>query len=82
MTDDCFLSPKKKIISKNLRFVVIASTCELSRKILNSPVYVVPTVVDSMRTILCPDNWVFMEGKEHVEYRKGLNVLFTRKALG
>ncbi|CAO3669228.1 unnamed protein product [Umbelopsis ramanniana] len=64
------------------RFVVIASTCELSRKILNSPVYVVPTVVDSMRTILCPDNWVFMEGKEHVEYRKGLNVLFTRKALG
>jgi len=64
------------------RFVVIASSCELSRKILNSPVYTEPSIIDAMRTILCADNWVFMGGKEHVEYRKGLNVLFTRKALG
>lgn len=63
-------------------FVVIASSCELSRKILNSPVYTEPSIIDAMRTILCADNWVFMGGKEHVEYRKGLNVLFTRKALG
>lgn len=25
---------------------------------------------------------VFLTGKEHVEYRRGLNTLFTRKALG
>ncbi|CAM0141436.1 RNA polymerase C-22 sterol desaturase [Umbelopsis sp. WA50703] len=64
------------------RFIVIASSCDLSRKILNSPIYTEPTVVDAMRTILCADNWVFLGGKAHVEYRKGLNVLFTRKALG
>ncbi|KAF7729259.1 RNA polymerase C-22 sterol desaturase [Apophysomyces ossiformis] len=64
------------------RFVVIASTCELSRKILNTPVYAEPAVVDSMKHILCADNWVFLSGKAHVDYRKGLNVLFTRKALG
>jgi len=26
--------------------------------------------------------WVFLTGKDHVEYRRGLNALFTRKALG
>ena len=25
---------------------------------------------------------VFLTGKDHVEYRRGLNALFTRKALG
>ncbi|CAO3649310.1 unnamed protein product [Cunninghamella blakesleeana] len=64
------------------RFVVIASTCDLSRKIFNTPTYCAPAVVDSMKHILCPDNWVFIGGKAHVDYRKGLNVLFTRKALG
>jgi C-22 sterol desaturase len=64
------------------RFVVIASTCDLSRRILNAPAYAEPAVVDSMKYILCDDNWVFLSGKEHVDYRKGLNVLFTRKALG
>jgi C-22 sterol desaturase len=64
------------------RFVVIASTCELSRRILNAPAFVEPAVVDSMKHILCADNWVFLGGKDHVDYRKGLNVLFTRKALG
>ncbi|KAI9245065.1 cytochrome P450 [Sporodiniella umbellata] len=64
------------------RFIVIASNCELSRKILNSPGFVQPAVVDSMRYILTDDNWVFMDGKEHIQYRKGLNSLFTRNALG
>jgi C-22 sterol desaturase len=35
-----------------------------------------------MRYILAPDNWVFMDGKEHNAYRRGLNVLFQRRALG
>ncbi|KAL7311712.1 RNA polymerase C-22 sterol desaturase [Mucor circinelloides] len=64
------------------RFIVIASNCEFSRKILNSPAYVEPAVVDSMRYILADDNWVFMDGKEHNNYRRGLNVLFQRRALG
>jgi C-22 sterol desaturase len=81
----CIFAPSIGGISfKNgfIRFVVIASTCELSRKILNSPAYAEPAVVASMKHILCNDNWVFLNGKAHVDYRKGLNVLFTRKALG
>lgn len=31
--------------------------------------------------MLDPNNWVFLNGKVHSDYRKGLNVLFTRKAL-
>ncbi|ORY74124.1 cytochrome P450 [Protomyces lactucae-debilis] len=63
------------------KFVVIASTKDLSRKILNSPMYVQPCVVDAAKKILMKTNWVFLDGKPHVEYRKGLNTLFTRKSL-
>jgi C-22 sterol desaturase len=61
--------------------VVIASTRDLARKIFNSPQYVKPCVVDVATKILGEDSWVFMDGKQHVDYRKGLNNLFTRKAL-
>jgi sterol 22-desaturase len=30
----------------------------------------------------CVSGRVFLTGKEHVDYRRGLNTLFTRKALG
>jgi len=63
------------------RFIVIASGCEDSRKILSSPDYAEPALIDSMRKILGYDNWVFLSGKAHTEYRKQLNVLFTRRAL-
>lgn len=63
------------------KFVVIASTRDLSRKVFNSPAFVNPCVVDVAKKILRPDNWVFLDGKKHVEYRKGLNSLFNRKAL-
>lgn len=63
-------------------FIVMASTTEYSRKILNSPTYAEPCLVHSAKQILLSDNWVFLTGKEHVEYRRGLNTLFTRKALG
>ena len=63
------------------KFVVIASTRDLSRKILNSPTYVQPCVVDSGKKVLMATNWVFLDGKAHVEYRKGLNTLFTRNSL-
>ncbi|KKY23614.1 putative cytochrome p450 61 [Phaeomoniella chlamydospora] len=63
------------------KFVVIASTRDMSRKIFNSPAYVRPCVVDIATKLLRPDNWVFLDGKAHVDYRKGLNGLFTRQAL-
>ena len=63
------------------RFVVIASSRDLSRKVFNSPTYVKPCVVDAAHKLLGPTNWVFLDGKAHVDFRKGLNGLFTRKAL-
>ena len=65
-----------------MRFVVIAPTRDLARRILNSPAYVQPCVVDAGKKILKHTNWVFLDGKAHVDYRKGLNGLFTRKAVG
>lgn len=63
------------------KFVVIASTRDMSRKVFNSPTYVKPCVVDAAPKLLGHDNWVFLDGKPHVDFRKGLNNLFTRKAL-
>jgi len=53
----------------------------MARKVFNSPSFVKPCVVDVAHKLLRPDNWVFLDGKAHVEYRKGLNGLFTRHAL-
>jgi C-22 sterol desaturase len=64
------------------KFVVIASTRDMARKVFNSPSYVKPCVVDVAHKLLGKTNWVFLDGKAHVDYRKGLNGLFTRKALG
>ncbi|KAH7022508.1 cytochrome P450 61 [Ilyonectria destructans] len=63
------------------KFVVIASTRDMARKVLNSPSYVKPCVVDVAHKLLGHDNWVFLDGKAHVDFRKGLNNLFTRKSL-
>jgi len=64
------------------RFIVIVSDCETSRKILSSPDHAEPCIIDSMRKILEPDNWVFLSGQAHTEYRKQLNHLFTKRAMG
>ncbi|KAG5951715.1 hypothetical protein E4U53_002447 [Claviceps sorghi] len=63
------------------KFVVIASTRDMARKVLNSPMFVKPCVVDVAHKLLGRDNWVFLDGKAHADFRKGLNGLFTRKAL-
>ncbi|KAF2732202.1 cytochrome P450 61 [Polyplosphaeria fusca] len=63
------------------KFVVLASTRDMARKIFNSPAFVKPCVVDNAYKLLRPNNWVFLDGKAHVDYRKGLNGLFTRQAL-
>lgn len=54
----------------------------MARKVFNSPTFVKPCVVDVATKLLRPENWVFLDGKAHVDYRKGLNGLFTRQALG
>ncbi|KAI0286738.1 cytochrome P450 sterol C22-desaturase [Russula aff. rugulosa BPL654] len=63
-------------------FIVMASSTEYSRKILNSPAHAEPCLVYSAKQVLLPENWVFLTGKEHVAYRRVLNNLFTHKALG
>ena len=68
-------------LSRSPRFVVIASTRDMARKVFNSPTFVKPCVVDIAFKLLRPQNWVFLDGKAHVDYRKGLNGLFTRQAL-
>ena len=53
----------------------------MARKVFNSPMFVKPCVVDVAQKLLRPTNWVFLDGRQHVDYRKGLNGLFTRQAL-
>ncbi|KAK1755774.1 cytochrome P450 [Echria macrotheca] len=76
-----WLSGPLSCVSVFHKFVVIASTRDMARKVFNSPAFVKPCVVDVAHKLLGADNWVFLDGKAHVEYRKGLNGLFTRKAL-
>lgn len=73
--------PASGILAHSGRFVVIASTRDMARKVFNSPAYVKPCVVDVAHKLLRPTNFVFLDGKAHVDYRKGLNGLFTRQAL-
>ncbi|KAL8987212.1 MAG: hypothetical protein Q9177_003555 [Variospora cf. flavescens] len=63
------------------KFVVMASSRDMARKVFNSPDFVKPCVVDVAQKLLRPTNWVFLDGREHIDYRKGLNGLFTRQAL-
>lgn len=63
------------------RFVVLASDRDLARKVFNSPAYVEPCVVPVAKDIIGKSAWVFLDGKAHVDFRKGLNGLFTRRAL-
>ncbi|KAF2435385.1 sterol C-22 desaturase [Tothia fuscella] len=76
-----WLSGPLSCVSVFHKFVVIASTRDMARKAFNSPSYLKPCVVDAAHKLLRPDNWVFLDGKAHVDYRKGLNGLFTRQAL-
>ncbi|KAH6856753.1 cytochrome P450 [Chaetomium sp. MPI-CAGE-AT-0009] len=76
-----WLSGPLSCVSVFHKFVVIASTRDMARKVFNSPAYVKPCVVDVAHKLLGADNWVFLDGKAHVEFRKGLNGLFTRRAL-
>jgi C-22 sterol desaturase len=76
-----WISAPLSCVSVFHKFVVIASTRDMARKVFNSPSFVKPCVVDVAHKLLGADNWVFLDGKRHSEFRRGLNGLFTRKAL-
>jgi C-22 sterol desaturase len=68
-------------VALTFSFIVLGSTNEMARKILNSPNHAEPCLVYSAAKVLLKENWVFLHGKAHADYRKALNVLFTKKAL-
>lgn len=74
-------SGRLSVVSVFNIFIVIASDNEYSRKIMNSPTFAEPCLVASAKPVLLKENWVFLHGKVHADYRKALNVLFTKKAL-
>jgi C-22 sterol desaturase len=78
---DFVVKPFRQTDDSCARFVVIASTRDMARKVFTSPSYVKPCVVDVAHKLLGADNWVFLDNKEHLDFRKGLNGLFTRRAL-
>lgn len=75
-------SGKLSCVSVFHKFVIIASDRDLCCKILNSPFYAKPCLVDIAKRILGPNNLVFLDGRTHIDYRKSLNPLLTRQAVG
>lgn len=63
------------------RFVVLASDRDIAHKVFKSPAYAEPCIVPVAKDILGHKAWVFLQGKDHVEYRRGLTPLFTNKAM-
>ncbi|KAL2862630.1 cytochrome P450 [Aspergillus lucknowensis] len=63
------------------KFVVLASDRDLAHKVFKSPAYAEPCIVPIARDILGHKAWVFLQGKAHAEYRRGLTPLFTNKAM-
>lgn len=63
------------------RFVVLASDRDIAHKVFKSPAYAEPCIVPIAKDILGHKAWVFLQGKDHAEYRRGLTPLFTNKAM-
>ncbi|KAL4864031.1 hypothetical protein BDV12DRAFT_206055 [Aspergillus spectabilis] len=63
------------------KFVVLASDRDLAHKVFKSPTYAEPCIVPVAKDILGHKSWVFLQGKAHTEYRRGLAPLFTNKAM-
>jgi C-22 sterol desaturase len=63
------------------RFVVLASDRDLARKVFSSPTYAKPIVVPVAQDLIGSKAWVFLDGRPHIDFRKGLTGLFTRKSL-
>jgi C-22 sterol desaturase len=63
------------------RFVVLASDRDIAHKVFKSPSYAEPCIVPVAKDILGHRAWVFLQGKAHAEYRRGLTPLFTNNAI-
>jgi sterol 22-desaturase len=63
------------------RFVVLASDRDIAHKVFKSPAYAEPCLVPVAKDIIGHKAWVFLQGKDHAEYRRGLTPLFTNKAM-
>ncbi|GAB1203081.1 hypothetical protein APSETT445_001707 [Aspergillus pseudonomiae] len=63
------------------QFVVLASDRDLAHKVFKSPAYAEPCLVPVARDIIGHKAWVFLQGRDHAEYRRGLVPLFTSKAI-
>ncbi|KAJ5902828.1 cytochrome p450 61 [Penicillium taxi] len=63
------------------KFVVLAADRDIAHKVFKSPTYAEPCLVPIARDILGDKSWVFLQGKAHTEYRRGLTPLFTNRAL-
>ncbi|KAE9569559.1 Cytochrome P450 61 [Colletotrichum fructicola] len=63
------------------KFVVLASDRDIAHKVFKSPKYVEPCLVPVAKDIIGHKAWVFLQGKDHAEYRRGLAPLFTNKAM-
>ncbi|CAO2651658.1 Nn.00g042280.m01.CDS01 [Neocucurbitaria sp. VM-36] len=63
------------------KFVVLASDRDIAHKVFKSPGYVKPCIVPIAEDIMGSSAWIFLQGKAHTEYRRGLAGLFTPKAL-
>ncbi|ORX94030.1 cytochrome P450 [Clohesyomyces aquaticus] len=63
------------------KFVVLVSDRDLAHKIFKSPSFAEPCLVPVAKDIIGHKAWVFLQGRDHAEYRRGLTPLFTNKAL-
>lgn len=63
------------------RFVVLAADRDIAHKVFKSPTYTKPCLVPIAPSIMGSNSWVFLTGRAHAEFRKGLTGLFTNRAL-
>ena len=63
------------------RFVVLVSDRDLAHKVFKSPAHAEPCIVPIAKDLLGHKAWVFLQGRAHAEYRRGLAPLFTNKAI-
>ncbi|KAJ5575334.1 hypothetical protein N7450_009233, partial [Penicillium hetheringtonii] len=63
------------------KFVVLASDRDIAHKVFKSPSYAEPCIVPIAKDLLGHKAWVFLQGKAHAEYRRGLTPLFTNRAI-
>lgn len=68
-------------VSTVFRFVVLVSERDLAHKVFKSPAFAEPCIVLIAKDLLGHEAWVFLQGRDHTEFRRGLMPLFTNKAL-